>query len=125
MNAHSAPSGVPGIEIDLRVEPELRIGNPARAQIVLRCAQELITNTVRHAAASSLQVKVFAADGGVAVHAHDDGRGAESYAAGNGLRGMRERLENVGGRLKIETAPGKGFTVEAWVPLHSAQGDRG
>ncbi|MBD8524676.1 sensor histidine kinase [Pseudomarimonas arenosa] len=114
---------VPGIDIHLQVEPDLRIGNPARAQVVLRCAQEIITNTVRHAGASKLQLKVAAADGGVAIAASDNGRGADAFVAGNGLRGMRERLENVGGRLKIDTAPDKGFAVDAWVPLQSVQGD--
>jgi len=50
--------------------------------------------------------------------ARDDGIGAtaSSLAAGNGLVGMRERLERLGGRLGIETRPGEGFVLRAWLP---------
>jgi signal transduction histidine kinase len=57
---------------------------------------------------------------GIAIRARDDGRGAERVDAGNGLRGMRERLAEFGGQLEFETAPGRGFSLEAWLPLENA-----
>ena len=82
-----------------------------RAQVLLRCAQEIITNTVRHAGARNLWLR-FERNGDrqMAIHARDDGRGADrSCKQGNGLAGMRERLAQYGGRLDIVTAQGSGL----------------
>jgi len=50
------------------------------------------------------------------VEARDDGVGAETVNVGNGLRGMRERLQQCGGQLQVETRPGEGFRLRATVP---------
>ncbi|HEY0180838.1 MAG TPA: histidine kinase, partial [Dokdonella sp.] len=94
--------GVPGLAIHLELPPRFSVDDPKRAQVMLRCAQEIITNTVRHSGARNLWLR-FArgADGGVAIHARDDGRGADEIKQGNGLAGMRERLAQFGGRLEI------------------------
>ena len=55
----------------------------------------------------------------VELVARDDGRGSSEIKAGNGLTGMRERLEVFGGSLDIETRPGYGFVVLARLPLES------
>ncbi|MFA5683736.1 MAG: sensor histidine kinase [Lysobacteraceae bacterium] len=110
--------GVPGLSITLEVTPGLAIEDPARAHIVLRCAQEAITNTVRHSGASRLYLSVQeGAAGEIVVLARDNGRGDDGAAPGNGLRGMRERLAQYGGSLDIDTAPGRGFTLRAHLPL--------
>jgi signal transduction histidine kinase len=85
--------------------------------VILRCAQEIITNTVRHAGATRLRLEVQPEGSGVFIRSQDDGQGADAVAVGNGLRGMRERLEHYGGRLAITTARGEGFAVNAWLPL--------
>ena len=46
-----------------------------------------------------------------------DGRGADGFTAGNGLRGMRERLAAYGGEVDADTAPGQGFTLRLRLPL--------
>ena len=56
-------------------------------------------------------------DGRPTDRARDDGRGAAAVRAGNGLQGMRERLEDIGGRLEIESQPGQGFSLRAWTPF--------
>ena len=62
----------------------------------------------------------FSRDGDtVELVARDDGRGSSEVKAGNGLTGMRERLEVFGGSLDIETRPGYGFVVLARLPLES------
>jgi len=48
--------------------------------------------------------------------ARDDGVGAQMVNAGNGLRGMRERLQQCGGQLQVDTHPGEGFRLRATVP---------
>jgi len=110
--------GVPGITIHLDLPPRFSVDDPRRAQVLLRCAQEIITNTVRHAAARNLWLRFERTEANeLAMHAHDDGRGAGQLRQGNGLTGMRERLAQIGGRLNITTARDQGFALDAWLPL--------
>ncbi|WP_295565558.1 sensor histidine kinase [uncultured Stenotrophomonas sp.] len=108
---------VPSLDIQLDIEDPLNVEDPQRAHVLLRCTQEIITNAVRHAGARHLWIKVYReAPDRVVVEARDDGVGADMVNVGNGLRGMRERLQQCGGQLQIETRPGEGFRVRATVP---------
>lgn len=111
--------GVPEPQIHLDLPAELAMTDPLRAQVLLRCAQEMITNSVRHAQARNLWIRLLLDEDGVAMTARDDGRGVDVVAAGNGLRGMAERLRQLGGELTVESSPGAGFSLHAWVPLES------
>ena len=108
--------GVPGLEVELDLPPAVMVEDPAHAQVLLRCAQEIITNTVRHSGASRLSLAIVPEDGGLRLRAHDDGRGADAVDLGNGLRGMRERLAQFGGTMRLDTARGRGFSLELWLP---------
>ena len=104
----------PWIHLDL---PSVAVmTEPQRAQVLLRCVQEMITNSVRHARARNLWLRLSISPDGLALSARDDGVGAHKVAAGNGLKGMQERLEQMGGKLEIETEPGAGFALHAWLP---------
>ena len=92
--------------------------DPLRAQVLLRCAQEMITNSVRHAHARNLWIRLLLDEDGVAMTARDDGRGVDKIEAGNGLSGMTERLRQLGGELNVESSAGAGFYLHAWVPLN-------
>ena len=108
---------VPSLDIQLEIEDPLNVEDPQRAHVLLRCTQEIITNAVRHAGARHLWIKVYReAPDRVVIEARDDGVGAEMVNVGNGLRGMRERLQQCGGQLQIETRPGEGFRLRATVP---------
>jgi signal transduction histidine kinase len=114
--------GVPGLTIHLELPPRFSVDDPRRAQVLLRCAQEIITNTVRHAAARNLWLRCERTGANeLAIHAHDDGRGASELRQGNGLTGMRERLAQIGGRLNITTARDQGFALDAWLPLEATR----
>ena len=89
---------------------------PERALVLLRCVQEMITNSVRHAQASNLWIRLSMTRDGLAMSARDDGVGADKVAVGNGLSGMAERLKQLGGKLEIESEPGEGFALHAWLP---------
>jgi signal transduction histidine kinase len=109
--------GVPEPRIHLDFEPGFRVDDARRAQVLLRCAQETITNAIRHARARNLWLRFYrTADGALALDARDDGHGAAQWAAGNGLNGMRERLARAGGTLDVQTAPGKGFALAIRLP---------
>lgn len=111
---------VPGLNIDMIMPRPFLVDDPERAHVLLRCTQEIITNAVRHAQAQMLRLR-YAWDGdAVRLQARDDGRGAENADAGNGLRGMRERLAAYGGDLEIESAPGQGFGLRLYLPLGQA-----
>ncbi|MFU8878219.1 MAG: sensor histidine kinase [Wenzhouxiangellaceae bacterium] len=109
-------SGVPEPAIHLEIPDQLSLADPRRAQILLRCAQEIITNAVRHAQARNLWIRLTADAQGLRLEARDDGRGAAELLPGNGLSGMRERLKEIGGRLEIMTRPDSGFQINAWMP---------
>ena len=87
------------------------------ALTLLRCTQEILTNAARHAGAENVWIDLMRANGVIELRARDDGRGASEVHPGNGLRGMRERLERCGGRLELSTRPGEGFEVRAVLPL--------
>ena len=89
---------------------------PQRAQVLLRCVQEMITNSVRHAQADNLWIRLSVTGDGLAMSARDDGVGADKVALGYGLKGMTERLKHLGGKLEIESQPGAGFALHAWLP---------
>jgi len=111
--------GVPEPRIHLDLPTELSMTDPLRAQVMLRCAQEMITNSLRHARAKNLWISLVHDENGVAMIARDDGRGTDAIEVGNGLKGMTERLRQLGGELKIESSPGAGFSLHAWVPAEA------
>lgn len=113
--------GVPGLEVHLELPPRFAVGDSRRAQVLLRCTQEIITNAVRHAHARNLWLRFEEGEGGrLLLKARDDGRGAIEFRPGNGLNGMRERLAEVGGKLAVQTQRNQGFTLEASLPMENA-----
>jgi signal transduction histidine kinase len=101
---------------------------PAAVQaLALRGVQEALANVKKHARANRAQVSVAVSDEMVAIDVQDDGVGFDAGAprdakngAGFGLRGLRERVETLGGTLAIESARGDGTTVALHVPLRKA-----
>jgi PAS domain S-box-containing protein len=89
-----------------------------------RAVQEALTNVQKHAAARTVSVLLERRDNEVVAIVEDDGRGYDPDAAPAGqerprlgVRGMRERLAQVGGTLEIESSPGSGTTVFMSIPL--------
>ncbi|MGV8941212.1 MAG: sensor histidine kinase [Lysobacter sp.] len=111
---------VPGLAIQMAIDEPLLLDDPERAQVLLRCTQEIITNVVRHASARHLWIRLSREGGRILMNAHDDGRGASQLVIGNGLRGMRERLVEYGGELSIDTRPQAGFKLQLALPVSAA-----
>lgn len=107
---------VPGLEVSVRIEPGVQVEGE-RAQAIVRCTQEAITNTLRHGRAERLDVTVETDPSGVRLRAVDDGQGTARVVPGHGLTGMRERLEALGGSLKVSSSTGKGFAIEGLIPF--------
>lgn len=107
----------PRPSMHLQIEPQARVASLAQAEAVLRAVQEGLTNAVRHSQAHNLWV-VLRRDGSqLRLDIRDDGRGSGELAAGNGLRGMRERLEGVGGGLDVSRTDTGGVHLQAWLPV--------
>lgn len=109
-------AGVKHPTIHIEVPDELKNADPLQAHTLFRCVQKIITNTMRHAGARNLWLTISRDEDGLSLHACDDGRGAAELKPGNGLRGMRERVEEYGGRLQIESNAGSGFAARVWLP---------
>ena len=93
---------------------------------LFRVGQEALTNAVRHAQATHVRVRLDYGDAHVQLEIADDGRGFQLYApehtnggdsGGFGLKGMRERITQLGGELHIDSRPGAGTQVTATVPF--------
>jgi signal transduction histidine kinase len=106
---------VPAVHVD--VPAAVWIGDPRRAHALLRCAQEFVTNSIRHAGARNIWIALSAEAGALELTARDDGVGAHAVRPGGGLSGLRERLEEVGGSLVIDAGgSAAGFALRATVP---------
>jgi signal transduction histidine kinase len=86
-----------------------------------RIVQEALTNAARHAAGSAATVRIAREDGHLVVAVEDNG-GAKvhtlaSSGSGNGIAGMTERAEALGGTLRAGARPEGGFSVRARLPL--------
>jgi signal transduction histidine kinase len=107
-----------GIEVEAKVD---LAGEPGgdEERIVYRLVQEALTNAVKHAEASRVEVSVQGGDDEIRIAIHDDGCGFDLSLAtgGRGLTGMRERIELFGGTIEVGSEPGKGTEITATVPL--------
>ncbi len=118
-----------GKQFGLKVEREIDGLETAPAKeletVLFRIAQEALTNAAKHAEAKSVRVALTERPRSLVLAVSDDGSGFDVAAAlqrtgdrtGVGLRGMRDRVELFGGRLTVDSAPGRGTTVTAEVPL--------
>lgn len=105
---------LPRPEVHLRVADDVAVDGE-RLTALVRCVQEIVTNAIRHADATSLWIDVEVdEDGSTVLRARDDGRGARQLVQGNGLTGLRERMEALGGHARFSSD--RGFQVVTMVP---------
>ena len=110
-----------GIAIELSLEAMDFADNPQLETTCFRIVQESVTNALRHAAATRIQVVLERAEDGLSLKVTDDGTGFDTAAAqqsglageSNGVLGMTRRVKLLGGRLSIESARGAGTRVHA------------
>lgn len=112
--------GIASTRIELDIAEAARDLSPRVAHALLRCVQEAVTNSVRHARAARVRV-VLGVDVGVDaasevnVSIDDDGDGASTLAHGNGLSGMAERMAELGGNMAVVRHT-PGFRIELHCP---------
>src|ERR1035437_5121359 len=113
-----------GVRVSLSAFPAIEKLDGDKRTMLYRVALEALTNVDRHAQASQAEVKIQKLDGAICMTIKDNGKGfseermlCAKKAKRLGLLGMRERLEMVGGNFTVTSAPGKGTTVLAQIPL--------
>jgi len=104
-----------GVSVDCETSP---VGlHPAQESVLALALREAVTNVVRHSQAQHCRLRLQQNNGSCHLEVFDDGRGG-AHVEGNGLRGMRERIESLGGTLNRET--GQGTRLFISLPLSFA-----
>jgi signal transduction histidine kinase len=106
------------------VHLEIQVGDerlPSEVETSLyRMVQEALTNVTKHAGANGISILLARKPSSVVLVVEDDGVGFDPGTmrdGGLGISGMKERVALVGGRIRVESAPGRGTTLAAEVPL--------
>lgn len=95
------------------------------SRVLYDCVRETITNTLKYADASKLEIVLRFQEDGVGLMMADDGVGCDTLTDNNGLAGIRERVEGAGGTVKFITEQQEGFLTRIWVPLKKKSDDGG
>jgi signal transduction histidine kinase len=112
----AARSPIP-IELDVATEPI----NRETASTVYYVCSEAVTNTLKHAGASHIQIEVHRGAEGLTILVCDDGSGGADPTAGTGLQGLMDRVSALGGDLTVESRPGTGTRLAGRLPFGAGQ----
>ena len=109
---------VASVSVKFNIEPGAVVADIAKAEALLRCAQEGLTNALRHGGATEILVTLSRSDEELVLSVEDNGAGYSSPApiAGNGLRGLRERLEEFQGVVSLDRRTPRGCVLRAVMP---------
>lgn len=116
----SLTMGIPDLEFFIDIEDETHINDIAIAETLLRCAQESITNVIRHSDATTCQIAIKKLPNGIELTISDNGSRAVNIVPGNGIKGMQERVGVRGGTLSWEQAK-REFKVTVSLPWESSE----
>ena len=103
------------VPVDLDVAP-VAVPQAAEAAAYFLCS-EALTNVAKYASASRVAISVARHNGRLAVDVADDGVGGADPARGSGLRGLADRVEALGGTLRVDSRPGDGTHLRAVIPV--------
>lgn len=116
-----------GVPVTVEREGEAAAVSADVRVTLFQTVRELLANVVKHAGASRATVSLRWTAGGVAVTVTDDGVGFDPAAVSRravsdsfGLFSIRERLRHLGGKMDVDTAPGRGSRITVWLPLAGA-----
>jgi PAS domain S-box-containing protein len=99
--------------------PEQRFPQPVEVAVYY-LVSEALTNAAKYADPTAVDVTVRRDAAGLVAEVSDDGRGGADTAVGTGLRGLADRVEALGGRVRIDSPPGRGTRIRAELPLRDA-----
>jgi signal transduction histidine kinase len=107
---------LPSPRVHVEISEDARVDDAARAETLVRLAQEGLTNAARHSGAENVWLRFSREPDALLLIVEDDGRVSEPVNPGHGLRGMRERVESLGGELQVERAGAGGLRLRARLP---------
>lgn len=110
-------NGISGLEVHLCVEDGIAATDPLQAHALFRCSQEILTNAIKHSGAQNVWLTIGRIEEGFRLTARDDGRGSSKLVFGNGLRGIEERVLEMGGSLEVHCRQGQGFQIALLMPV--------
>lgn len=100
------------VDFDENVEEE-----PEVEDVIFKSVRECLTNTVRHAQASLIQIKIYKEEGRINIEVSDNGKGSEEVNKSYGLQGIENRIKKLGGSVSFISELGKGFIFRADIPI--------
>jgi signal transduction histidine kinase len=109
--AHRSP-----IPVNLDITTDGRLPEPIEVAAYF-VASEALANTAKYSQASRIDVSLERADGSLVLSVRDDGVGGADAARGSGIVGLNDRVEALGGSLRVESLPGEGTQIVAQLPL--------
>jgi signal transduction histidine kinase len=112
---------VTGVQTHLQTEGDLAHVPASVAHGLYRCAQEAVTNVLRHSEAKNLWIELTQQDAVVQLAIKDDGRGCSELTKGNGLHGIQSRIKEMHGTLEFPSLGSEGFVVALRVPIEEEQ----
>ena len=104
------------VEVTVQGEDSKEFSHLSR--VLYDCTRESITNTLKYAKASKMEIIVRFQDESVDLIIGDDGKGCETIEENNGIRGIKERVEAIGGTVKFISSEGEGFLTRIKVPVY-------
>jgi signal transduction histidine kinase len=109
-----------GMHAELQIEGSEQLSRPVQAELY-NIAQEALNNALKHAHADHVRIRLLFGNEATEMEISDDGVGfdlQDQARRGFGISGMKERSQKIGGKLQIESAPGKGTIVIVRVPVN-------
>ena len=112
---------VTGVRTHLEAEGDLSHIPASVAHGLYRCAQEAVTNVLRHSEANNLWIELKRQDATIQLAIRDDGRGCGELMKGNGLHGIESRAKEMRGMMELSPTEDRGFIVAVRVPIEEEQ----
>ncbi|MFC4702000.1 sensor histidine kinase [Glaciecola siphonariae] len=117
---NSMAKQVPFVDIELIVSDNLHIDDIEIADALLKCVQESITNTIKHAKGKTLLIDISQNETALSFEVRNSGTIPKTLKIGNGLKGMQERINLLGGRITFSLQPTE-FITSVVLPINSEQ----
>jgi signal transduction histidine kinase len=104
------------IPVDLDITIDVRLAEPIEVAAYF-VASEALANAAKHSDATRIDVSLERRDGNLLLSVRDDGVGGADAARGSGIVGLNDRVEALGGSLRVDSSPGEGTQIVAQLPL--------
>lgn len=121
----SEAQALTGLQIEIDIKPQDLCLSHKENFNLNRIFQEAITNTLRHAGADRVLISISGNQESLSFSYYDNGAGTNKIEAGNGLKGMRERVAALGGDLYFQSQKGKGFNIYGQIDRRRVKNNEG